>query len=234
LIEKVGLIPIEPYIRNLDLRCYGRDMIIKYTKNIYDLDITEELKIFESKHGNLWCGNLNIFNEFEENNPTKEPDDKTREWFESKQKRRFLKFAKNREEFREDRLIPLFPLQDIHHIFPLMYGGSNKLLNLMYISKFSHNLLHKNTLENIEKYCYQACDYLAYLGGIGFGIIASGFNYLDDKYKLSNYQNNPHVLLSIYKGAIEEEMYKFYLHIQELEGIVQPSSQVNNTEVIGA
>jgi len=34
LIDKVGLTPIEPYIRNLDLRCYGRNMIIKYIQKL--------------------------------------------------------------------------------------------------------------------------------------------------------------------------------------------------------
>jgi hypothetical protein len=183
-------------------------MIINYTKDIYGLDITEELKQYESEHGKLWNGDFNIYDNFDKENPVDTPDDNTRDYFVKHAKKRFEKFIEKHEELQEDRLLPLFEPKDIHHIFPLVWGGSNKLSNLIYISRFTHDLLHKNPLENIEKYCYQACDYLAYLGWI------NGFDYLDNLYNLKQHMESKKLLVQMYKGAIEEEMDKFYTYIK--------------------
>ena len=126
-----------------------------------------------------------------------------------------MKFIKLHEELQEDRMLPLFQVKDIHHIFPLIYGGSNNILNLVYISKFTHNVLHNNPLENIEKYCYQAYDYLAYLGYI------NGFKYLNDLYKIGDYVKSKKLMVQMYKGAIEQEMDKFYEYIQRQNSISQ-------------
>ena len=69
MLEKVGLIPLKDYIRNLDLRNYSRGMIVKYTKNTYNLDITEELRIYEKENGLLWNGNFDIYDSFEKEFP---------------------------------------------------------------------------------------------------------------------------------------------------------------------
>lgn len=226
MIDKIGLIPINAYIRNLDLRNYGSSMIVQYTKNIYELNIENELRQYEEIHGSLWNGNLNIYDKFEKENPLSEPDDYSREYFNKYTKKQFNKFKKINIEFQEDRLVPLFKPKDIHHIFPLMYGGSNKLLNLIYISKFSHDLLHENPLEHIKKYCFQACDYLTYLGS------AKGFKFLNKEYDLNKYIDNKILIVQMYKGAIEEEMYKFYKYIDNLESIQQPQFQVDMIEVV--
>ncbi|OHD22840.1 MAG: hypothetical protein A2Y34_04430 [Spirochaetes bacterium GWC1_27_15] len=215
MIERIGLIPIKDYIRNLDLRNYGRSMIIEYTKEIYNLDLTNELKIYEKENWNLWNGDLNIYDNFDKENPIEEPDNLSRNYFEKHAKKKFIKFIKQHEEFQEDRILPFFKVKDIHHIFPLIYGGSNKISNLLYVSRFTHDLLHINPLENIEKYCYQACDYLAYLGWF------EGFKYLNEKYDLGKYVDSKKLLRQMYKGAIEEEMSKFYEYIQKMEGLGQ-------------
>jgi len=216
MLDKIGLIPMESYIRNLDLRNYGRSMMINYTKKIYDIDISKEIESFEKRHGNFWNGDANVYEQYDRENPPSEKDDFSRKYFNNKQKGRFIKFIERHTELKEDRLIPLlFSVQDIHHIFPLVYGGSNKLLNLIYISKTSHDILHMNPLEHIEKYCYQACDYLAYLGStsLSFGFIKSGYTYLNELYNLKEYKDSPTVFMNMYKGAIEEGMNKFYEYI---------------------
>ena len=215
MLDKIGLIPLESYIKNLDLRNYGRSMMIRYTKKIYDIDISKEIESFENERGDFWNGDANIYEQYDISNPPSEPDDFTRKYFNNKQKGRFIKFSERHTELKEDRLIPLFPIQDIHHIFPLMYGGSNKLLNLLYVSSISHDILHMNPLEHIEKYCYQACDYLAYLGStsLSFGFIKSGYTYLNELYNLKEYKDSPTVFMNMYKGAIEEGMNKFYEYI---------------------
>jgi hypothetical protein len=217
LIRKVGLIPIDNYIRILDLRNFGRSMIIAYTKKNYNLDITKELQHYENTVGKLWNGDLNIYELFDTNNPFKEIDDGTRKYFNKYGRKRFLKFTDQYEELiNEDKAIVTFKPKDVHHIFPLLYGGKSNLLNLTYINNFTHDILHLNPLENISKYCFQAFDYLSYLGSIDlYNLKFSGLKLLNDKYKISNYLQNKTLLHNMYCGAIEEEMNIFYKYISQ-------------------
>jgi hypothetical protein len=215
LIEKVGWIPINNYIKNLDLRNYGRTMIIDYTKDIYELNINEELSNFENKYGDLWNGDLNIYKEYDDKNPVEKPDDKTREWFNKYGRIRFIDFISQYEELSEqDKAIPLNKPKEVHHIFPLVYEGNSDLLNLAYVSIFSHDILHENPLENIQKFCFQAFDYLSFLGSCNLYIREfSGLSYLNQKYNLEKHMDNKKMLFRTYEGAIEQEMSNFYEYI---------------------
>ena len=51
----------------------------------------------------------------------------------------------------------------VHHIYPLMHGGNNNIRNLIHVNEYNHALLHNNPLDYIEKYCFQAIDYLMFL-----------------------------------------------------------------------
>lgn len=223
MINKVGLIPIKNYIKNLDSRNFGKSMIIKYTKDNYTLDITKEIQHFEETEMELWNGDLNLYEEYDKENPSIKTEDGTRQYFIKYGRKRFLKFTQQYEELEnQDKVIPFFKPKDVHHIFPLMYGGNNNILNLSYVSRFTHDLLHNNPLEEIEKCCFQGYDYLSYLGNYNLDN-AEGFKYLNDKYNFYGQKNNKKMIYHMYCGALEEEMDEFYKYInnQNLKGIGQ-------------
>lgn len=160
---KVGLIPIKDYLYILEQRLYCPEYAIEYTRKFYDVDITEYIDLI------FWEFNTDIYKYYEEHHQVKVQDDKSRKWFNSYGRKRYSKFYKSYKE--NDKLYDLiedrFAVSDvIHHIYPLVYGGSNNLLNLIPVTDRFHKILHKNPYEHEERFCFQAVDYLSYLMSI--------------------------------------------------------------------
>lgn len=100
--------------------------------------------------------------------------------------------------------ITLRKASEVHHIHPLMYGGSNQLENLLALSGWTHKLLHRNSLEKHKKYCFHALDYLNYIGNYSFF-------YHMDKNNIFNKSNGvPEIAGEMMSNVFEEEMYLYY------------------------
>jgi len=86
-----------------------------------------------------------------------------------------------------------------------MEGGNNPK-NLIGVIGLFHDLLHKNPLQHIEKYCYQAVDYLKYLAYWNIKEIW-------DKYNVDLFDDN--MKRKIFESGLENEMNLFYEKITE-------------------
>jgi len=199
----VGQIPLREMCCWLDQRCYSKDLAIDYIKNIYNIDVSDAIKEYEY----YFEFNKNIFDYFNKKYPPKVEDDGTRKYFNKYGKRRYEQFYKcfvENDPQIYDELIDFSILSEhIHHIFPLEYGGNSNPKNLIGILSFFHDVLHKNPLQHIEKYCFQAVDYLKY-------IVYWDVKKMFDEYKLWDYIDKPKLLYKFRKIAIEEEMEIFY------------------------
>ncbi|AWI05943.1 hypothetical protein B9W14_16020 [Clostridium drakei] len=211
VLSKIGPIPLTEYIDCLNAKNFNRDMAVKYTKKIYDKDISDVAKL------HIFLVNSNVYREFEKQNPISKTAIQAlktynpREYFSHYTCRRFYKFFAFIDVGEFDQLTFLMTAEHIHHIYPLTYGGTNKLENLIYVSEFNHKLLHKNPLENIEKYDFQAIDYLWYLYSKKLPELISKYNLKLTFDKSSSFIKNQ------FKNCIEEEMKIFYDYIVALE-----------------
>lgn len=200
----IGEIPIRNYLVIMDKRCYSHELTIEYTKDIYGIDISQEIK--QEK----LCWNykeINVYKRFEEKNPAKLIDDKSREYFQKEGRNRYNKFYKTYKESEVyDLIINLFSKPGVtHHIFPLVFGGDSSLMNLIPITDFNHKLLHINPCEKKREFCFMAVDYLSYLYS------SDCISILNDKYNIMQYENfNGNFMLDFFKSIIETEMKSFY------------------------
>lgn len=195
-------IPLDKYLLILDSRLYDRDYSIEYTKRIYDLDISNI-----NNQSFRWFTSVNAFDKFNEKYPM--PDKSNR----GSSINRYIRFYKKYHEpdCVYDLIINCFvKYREVHHILPVCYGGSNELVNLIPVYKRNHNILHKNPLEHIEKYCFQAVDYLSYLWRFKLAESIEDKN-LTDQFKVKELTN---FHISIAEGVIEEEMDIFYKKIE--------------------
>lgn len=202
------------YINDMPLHwitCYlaehlkvSKDYAVSYIKSYYDIDLTNV--IHETEYD--WCIE-NDFDIYIEENPfTGEYEDK-RDEFANSYRRYYLKFIDWRGwNSEKDGLTPMFHNEAVHHIHPLVYGGDNQLANLMHISNYHHDILHRNPYEAEEKYCHQA---LVYLWFLNCPIATEKNAHLSMHYDLSIFKNvkNP-AAKHYYKYMIANEMERFY------------------------
>lgn len=205
----VGKIPLEQMCIWLNMRGYNKKQTIEYINKYYDIDIKE---IIENKHKQgdiIFDFYTDIVEKFNIETPTSTPDNGTREWFNYYGRKRYIKFLTNYvDTFKDfnkecfDEILDIPFSTDIHHIYALEYSGTNDLRNLISINTEFHNMLHKNPLEHIEKYCFQAMDYLKYLVKWNLMSIVK--------------KNNLHLIedeeirFKVINLAIEKEMKLFY------------------------
>jgi len=142
----VGKIPIRNYLVIMDRRCYSPELAIEYTKDIYGVDITEEVK----KASTMWDYNKNVYKLYDEEFPPKEPDDGSRKYFNRVGRVRYGRFYRKYKENDGYWDMPYdlsLKASVTHHIFPLVYGGNSALMNLLPVTDFNHDLLHGNSVE---------------------------------------------------------------------------------------
>ncbi|MGM7720705.1 hypothetical protein [Metabacillus sp. Hm71] len=177
-------------------RHFNQELIIEHTKKYYDIDLTGIIG------GYFYDFKDNIYETFRNNNSNNKEDDGTRKYFDSHGRRYYEKFMNQSCFFEEDCLTHHQMYTDIHHIYPLVYGGKNNLENLIHLSKFNHDLLHENPFEKNEEDCYRALDYLGYLYSVG-----KTYD-LFHEYNLGRYSDK--TVHDAFKSVIKEEMMKFY------------------------
>lgn len=193
MLDKVGLIPVDSYLSILNGRNFSKEFATKYTLDTYNIDISAQTEWY------IFNFTSNIFNDFDENNSTPKM-----------YRQRYLKFLDTNNLSRDKDIYVLFEQpHDVHHIFPKCYGGTDDIKNLCYVSTFTHNILHENPLERIEKYNHQALDYLYYLNHFNGDYILDKYNVEQYKFSLSR------LMKKVYKACLEEEMYLFYDYIQK-------------------
>lgn len=197
-----GQIPLRELGIWLESRCYNKELIIQYVKDIYDVDITnEDINNCELCFNN----NKDVFTYFDEKYPPKTPQENTREWFNKYGRRRYQsfynKFVEN-DNVIYDEIINFSQISHhVHHILPLEFDGTNDPKNLIGVITLFHNLLHINPLQHIEKYCYQSVDYLRYL-------MHSQLITIWKKYNVDMFDED--VKQKIFETGLENEMKLFY------------------------
>lgn len=212
----IGEIPLGNLCYWLNMRSYNREMIINYIKEIYSIDASKEVSNIHKQGKMLFDFSTNVYEKFKKENPPKKEDDGTRKWFNYYGRKRYHRFVDQHMWFSCDLTKPFCEILNVpigtvtHHIYPLTYGGTNKLNNLIDINDIFHGILHKNPLEHIEKYCYQALDYLRY-------IIWNKYSYIQEKYGLKGLKVNK-LIFDATNLAIENEMLEFYNLIQQEVG----------------
>ncbi|MBK5239856.1 HNH endonuclease signature motif containing protein [Clostridium sp.] len=204
----VGKIPIRNYLVIMDRRCYSPKLAIEYTKDIYGIDISKEIKNAKT----MWDYSKNVYKSFDERFPPRYLDDGTREFFNSVGRARYYKFY---GKFKEndgfwDLIIDWCSKGDVvHHIYPLTFGGNSSLMNLIPITDFNHKLLHENSVEKKRECCFMAVDYLSYLYSF------DSLKYLNEKYNILQYKDMPGEFKHNFLNTIfETEMRLFYKDLE--------------------
>jgi len=200
----VGQIPLRQMCIWLGNRCYNKDLAIKYIKDTYDTDVSNEI-IKTKEYSLVFNNDKDIFTYFEERYPPKKVQENTREWFNAYGRRRYQsfynKFIEN-DNVIYDELIDFSTISHhVHHILPLEFGGSNSPKNMIGVITPFHKLLHMNPLQHIEKYCYQAIDYLKYL-------VYWNIRDVWDKYNIDKFEDD--MKPKIFEAGLENEMNLFY------------------------
>jgi len=208
----LGKLPLHWLVYYLStIRNYNKELTIEYIRKNYDLDISDVISSIS-----WWEWNdVNIYEEYTKRNPRKGFKTNERRYFTSRGRSYYIKFAITQWGFWKKDFINHFLETDvIHHIYPLVYGGTNHLENLIHVSSFNHDILHSNPLENIEKYNHQALNYLWYLQ---FPWTTEKNQYLFEKYNLDQMINHEskQYQANILSAAIKQEMNEFYEHIKE-------------------
>jgi len=205
----VGEIPLENLCLWLNMRSYNKQMMIEYIKKYYEIDVTKEIDELHKSHKIIFDFGTNMQEKFNKEYKCSVKDDGTREWFNNYGRRKYERYMEKCLLFSgdfEDKFDEILDMQIdvvVHHIHPLQYGGTNDISNLISLNYYYHNILHKNPLEHIEKYCHQAVDYLRYLRRVKA-------DYLNIKYNLDTYKEQPLFGFKVLNLAIENEMDLFY------------------------
>lgn len=208
VIDKVGLIPIDKYIDCQSYKLLTKEMTIAYTLRNYSVDLEEYINGLDD---NIFI-RYDVYKIFNETNPLRIDYDDSRVCFQNHARNRYLKFYEKEYWLHDNDYLFRYMLADeVHHIYPLIFGGCNEITNLIFINKRNHDLLHNNPLENIEKYCHQAVDYLYYI----YNTLLYTFI---DKYEINKFEDNKKLLVNIINTYIEEEMMYFYSYIIKENG----------------
>lgn len=214
----VGEIPLDKLCNWLNMRSYNKEMMLDYIKKIYEVNVSNDIEDVHKQGKIIFDFRTNMYEKFETENPTKKEDTGSRYWFNNYGRKRYVEFLMNCMLFScdfekiYDEIIDMEADTDIHHIFPLQHGGKSNLINLISVCPFFHEILSNNPLIHIEKYGFQAVDYLRYL-------VRERWSYMNEQYNLSEFLKKDKKLFSdIFTMAIKREMNKFYdLIIVEFE-----------------
>lgn len=186
----------------------NKELSIKYIKENYHIDISSIIDTYEWD----WIEE-DVYSSFIKTHP-REDFNNTRRYFESKGRTYYLNFSKSiNYSIKKDQLNGLVKANTVHHIYPLVYGGTNHLENLIQVSTFSHDILHENSREKEERFCHQAVDYLWYLY---CPWITDKEKYIFKKYKLNEMNDMAiNFKMDSYFAAIKNEMVEFYERINK-------------------
>lgn len=195
-IDKMKL---EDYLWYLNFRRhFNKELTIAHTKKYYNIDLTNILKDVHF----FWEYKFNIYEDFYEQNPKAKTEDNTRQYFNLRGRRNYEKFIQTTFYSLSDCLSPYHSYKEIHHIHPLIYGGNNRIENLIHLSNFNHDLLHENPLEEHDKYCVQSVDYLGTL---------YSYDKLSEYIREFNFEKySDEMMCDLYKACIKEDMRVFY------------------------
>lgn len=195
----IGKMNLQGYLWYLNnSRRFNKELAIAHTKKIYNVDLTDIL----NNQTYYWDYKQNNYEAFTQSFNSLREDDGTRNYFNSHGRRRYERFMSFVGFNSDDCLSDYFTYSDIHHIFPLGYGGKNNIENLIHLSNFHHDLLHQNPLELNETCCHMAVDYLGYL------YHEVNIYKIIVKYELAKYSRE--MIPSLLRSCIEEEMRLFY------------------------
>jgi len=209
---QIYTIPYTEFINIMNKRQYDIQYIIKYTATIYQIDILQIYHFSKNIINNLWGENIYI--DFLQDYPELEVDNKSRQHFNNCVKPRYVKFYNKYFSPKynvklDDMLIPNPTKANvIHHIHPLIFGGTNDFYNLLPVTDFNHKLLHMNPYENNLIACFKAVDMLAYLYSKQMIKILYK-KYFTKKIKDKGYRFQNRMWQIIF----EEEMQNFYNNI---------------------
>lgn len=202
-----GLFPLHNLILYLSAhREYNSKMAIDYLNKYYDIDLYKHTHSLEK----YFLTTINAYDEFLTENPYPDDFNKTsRDYFNNKGRSHYLKFVNWCGHLPNmDYLNMPVEMDVVHHIHPLVYGGTNELDNLIHICEFNHEVLHMNPLEHIKKYCHQAVDYLWYLHN---PYMSDKNKKIYHKYNMKNIEDKSNQYkVDFYKSAIKEEMNELY------------------------
>ncbi|MCY8499672.1 HNH endonuclease signature motif containing protein [Bacillus atrophaeus] len=186
-------------------RNFTKENAITYTQRVYDLDISQVI----DKYPIGWSS-CDIFKRYEKESKTNRLLKNTRDEFNKIIRPLYVKFIDDYFYDKEDCLDVRQRWEEIHHIHPLVYGGTNSLHNLIHLSCFNHSLLHNNPLEQFELENHKA---LCYLGSLYSALNLSN---LFKKYDFHRYKNNETILKAI-EMAVHNEMSLYYEKLELLD-----------------
>jgi len=204
--NNIGNIPLKEYSYYLgEIRKFNREEIISHTTNIYNFDIRE----YVEKLNYYWTDNKNYYSDFINKFPISIKDNGTREYFDKYSRPNYINFVNTYlgGGFDRDCLQPFLKSSDVHHIYPLVYGGDSQLKNLIHLSTFNHNLLHENPCEKNKIACHMGLDYLGsmYTNEGVYKILKENDIFNDCK---------PEMMMDYLKVIIKHKMYDFYEKIK--------------------
>lgn len=192
-------------------REFTKQRSIDYINEIYNTDISEVINEYKLLD---WL-EIDIYDNYRNLNPLPDNYSNDRDYFSNKGRTYYINFIHNIGHlFDKDYLCHLYNSSEVHHIYPLVYGGGNELENLIHINNFHHNLLHENPLENDKRFCFQAIDYLYY---INCPWNQDKNKILNDKYSMEKVKDkSPQYQFNFYKNMISQEMNDFYENIRDI------------------
>ena len=167
ITQQINSIPYTDYIEIMNTRQYDIKKIIEYTSMVYRIDIQTIENYSKNINNNIY--GENIYEDFINADEQLKYKSASRKDFNSYVRPQYIKFVNQyfhpKNDIKlDDMLIPnQIKANVIHHIHPLIFGGTNSIYNLLPITDFNHKLLHMNPYENNIRTCYQAVDMLSYL-----------------------------------------------------------------------
>jgi hypothetical protein len=196
----VDQLKLDEYLWYLNKRRhFNYELTVEYTKEIYGIDLSDIIMGYP-----FWEHDKNYFAEYEKQYPRQKEARNAREYFNNYGKRYYEQFMQYAFfDLEKDCLYSPFEKSEVHHIFPLIYGGTNDLKNLIHLNSFNHDILHENPFEDIQECCFKALDYL------GTIYCDSRLHEIFVKYDLKKYDSIA-LVADMLKACIKEEMRLFY------------------------
>lgn len=203
-IEWIGDFEADLFVEYMSkYRKFNKEMIIDYLINVYKckpkiIKNDERFKLILDK---FCTQETNIFDEYYKQDDYRKHVQNNRDYFNNKVRGRYIGF--HFDNFDEYCYISgfLFP-HDVHHIFPLQYGGTNQLENLIYISGTMHDILHKNPKQNSYEYSHIAVDHLI--------LAVRGYRWIDLNEAVKEANKDLEKATDIYLKKVEDRMNKYY------------------------
>lgn len=203
-IEYIGDFAADLFVVYMsEYRKFNKEMIIDYLINVYGckrkiIDNDDKFNSILDRH----CKQeVNIFDEYYKQDDYRKYEQSNRDYFNNKVKNKYIGF--HLDNFGEKCYISGFlEPYAVHHIFPLQYGGTNQLENLIYISGTMHKILHKNPKEESYTYCQVAVDHLI--------LATRGYQWIDMHQAVKESGGDLKKATMIYLEKVEDRMNNFY------------------------